>query len=232
MDMIDWAKIDSVFLDLDGTLLDLHFDNYFWTDFIPRQYANKHRIALDGARSTLFARMHALRGTLEWYCVDFWTNELGLDIAGLKAELRHLIQIRPGARDFLTALHTDTRRVVLVTNAHPASIDLKMNQTGLEPMFDRIVSSHTLGYPKECATFWTHLQAIEPFAGDRTLFIDDNLAVLRAAGAYGIGHLLAVIHPDSTGGPVDPEEFSGLYAFEELNGFSTTRETTSLAGAT
>ena len=147
MAVIDWTQIDSVFLDLDGTLLDLHFDNYFWTDFIPRQYANKHRIALDGARSTLFARMHALRGTLEWYCVDFWTHELGLDIAGLKAELRHLIQIRPGAWDFLTALHTDTRRVVLVTNAHPASIDLKMNQTGLEPMFDRIVSSHTLGYP-------------------------------------------------------------------------------------
>jgi len=56
--------------------------------------------------------------------------------------------------------------------------------------------------------------------------------VLRAAGAYGIGHLLAVIHPDSTGGPIDPEEFSGLHAFEELNGFSTTRETATLAGAT
>ena len=26
--MINWQQIDTVFLDMDGTLLDLHFDNY------------------------------------------------------------------------------------------------------------------------------------------------------------------------------------------------------------
>ncbi|MBP80692.1 MAG: haloacid dehalogenase [Acidiferrobacteraceae bacterium] len=217
--MIDWTQIDSVFLDLDGTLLDLHFDNHFWTEFIPQRYASERQIGLEEARDTLFSRMRSLRGKLDWYCVDFWTRETGLDIVSLKVELRHLIRTRPGARDFLAALQTDHRRVVLVTNASPATIDLKMDQTGIRPMFDRIVSSHTLGYPKEHPMFWTDLQEIESFLPSRTLLIDDNLTVLRAAGKYGIAHLLAVVAPDSTRPTADPEEFTGLHAFEDISSF-------------
>ena len=42
--MIDWDSIDTVLLDMDGTLLDLHFDNYFWTEHLPDIYSRKHQL--------------------------------------------------------------------------------------------------------------------------------------------------------------------------------------------
>lgn len=217
--MVDWNQIESVFLDLDGTLLDLRFDNHFWVEFIPAHYAQHHQLVPEKARAEVLARMKALRGTLDWYCTDFWSRELQLDIIALKAAKRHLIQTRPGAEDFLAALHGGPRRVVLVTNAHPETIDLKMDQTGIASLFDRIISSHDLGYPKEHDRFWRLLQETEPFAPEKTLFIDDNLDVLRSAAAYGISHLLAVPRPDSTREAMDTEEFRGLGAFDDILGF-------------
>ena len=217
--MVDWNHIKSVFLDLDGTLLDLRFDNHFWVEFIPEHYAQHHQLAPGKARAEVFARMKQLRGTLDWYCTDFWSRELKLDIIALKAAKRHLIQTRPGAEDFLTALQGGPRRVVLVTNAHPETIDLKMDQTGIAPLFDRIISSHDLGYPKEHDEFWKLLHKTEPFVPEKTLFIDDNLDVLRSAAAHGISHLLAVPRPDSTREAVDTEEFRGLGAFDDILGF-------------
>jgi len=217
--MIDWNQIESVFLDLDGTLLDLRFDNHFWVEFIPDHYAQHHGLVPQTAREGILARMKELHGTLDWYCTDFWSRELQLDIIALKAAKRHLIQTRPGAEDFLAALHGGPRRVVLVTNAHPETIDLKMDQTGIASLFDRIISSHDLGYPKEHDRFWGLLQETEPFAPEKTLFIDDNLDVLRSAAAYGISHLLAVPRPDSTREAMDTEEFRGLGAFDDILGF-------------
>tara|TARA_Y100001934_G_C12185519_1_gene693744 strand:- start:334 stop:1017 length:684 start_codon:yes stop_codon:yes gene_type:complete len=217
--MVDWNHIESIFLDLDGTLLDLRFDNYFWVEFIPEHYAQHNQLVPEKARAEILARMRALRGTLDWYCTDFWSRELELDIIALKTAKRHLIRTRPGAKDFLAALHGGPRRVVLVTNAHPETIDLKMDQTGIAPLFDRIISSHDLGYPKEHDRFWDLLQKTEPFVPEKTLFIDDNLDVLRAAAAYGISHLLGVLLPDSTREPIDTEEFRGLGAFDDILGF-------------
>ena len=217
--MVDWNHIESVFLDLDGTLLDLRFDNHFWVEFIPEHYAQHHQLAPEKARAEVLARMKQLRGTLDWYCTDFWSRELKLDIIALKAAKRHLIQTRPGAEDFLTALQGGPRRVVLVTNAHPETIDLKMDQTGIAPLFDRIISSHDLGYPKEHDEFWKLLHKTEPFVPEKTLFIDDNLDVLRSAAAHGISHLLAVPCPDSTRKAMDTEEFRGLGAFDDILGF-------------
>ena len=217
--MVDWNHIESVFLDLDGTLLDLRFDNHFWVEFIPEHYAQHHQLAPEKARAEVFARMKQLRGTLDWYCTDFWSRELNLDIIALKATKRHLIQTRPGAEDFLTTLQGGPRRVVLVTNAHPETIDLKMDQTGIATLFDRIISSHDLGYPKEHDEFWKLLQKTEPFSAEKTLFIDDNLDVLRSAAAYGISHLLAIPCPDSTREAMDTEEFRGLGAFDDILGF-------------
>ena len=32
---LDWTSIDTVLLDMDGTLLDLRFDNWFWQEHVP-----------------------------------------------------------------------------------------------------------------------------------------------------------------------------------------------------
>lgn len=214
--MIDWSRIDSVFLDMDGTLLDLHFDNHFWLEHVPRRYAEARGLDLDQARAELLDRYRSLEGTLEWYCVDHWSRELGLDIALLKAEVDHLIAVHPHVTDFLEALAAVGKGRVLVTNAHQKALALKMDRTRLAGHFDRIICAHDLGLPKEDPGFWHRVHAILPFDPARTLFVDDSLSVLRAARDYGFAQLIAVLEPDSQAPRRYVDEFPAIANFAEL----------------
>ena len=161
--MLDWSEIDSVFLDMDGTLLDLHFDNHFWLDHVPRRYAEKNGLTKEQALDELIPRFRSIEGTINWYCVDYWTHELGLDIALLKEEVQHLFQVQPYVTDFLERLAQQGKRRVLVTNAHQKSLALKMKNTPLAGLLDKIISAHELGLPKEEVSFWEKLAAIEKY---------------------------------------------------------------------
>ena len=212
----DWATIDSVFLDMDGTLLDLHFDNHFWQVFVPQRYAEKHGLSREQALAALMPRYQAVEGTMDWYCVDYWSRELGLDIALLKEEVDHLIAVHPHVPEFLRALRDGGKRVVLVTNAHQKSLNLKMERTRLAGHFDRIICSHDYRRPKEDPVFWGLMRADEPFDPGRTLLIDDSLSVLRSARGYGIRHLLAVYRPDTRAPVREITGFAAIHHFREL----------------
>lgn len=211
-----WADIDTVLLDMDGTLLDLRFDNYFWLELIPQRYAQLRRLSLEEARAVLTPKFAAHQGTLNWYCTDFWSRELDLDIAQLKREVGHQVRFLDGALEFLTTLRVWGKQLVLVTNAHRDSLDVKAGRTELSSYFDRVTSSHDYGAPKEDAHFWTTLSYELPFDRRRTLFVDDSLAVLRAARSHGIEHLVAITHPDSTLPPRAVAEFSAVRGVVEL----------------
>ncbi|KFX71251.1 haloacid dehalogenase [Pseudomonas taeanensis MS-3] len=216
MQALPWSEIDTVLLDMDGTLLDLHFDNHFWLEHLPQRYAEHHGIsrALADAELLPLFRQHA--GQLNWYCTDFWSRELKLSIPDLKREVAELIALRPDADTFLAAIRAAGKRVVLITNAHRDSLSLKLERIELAPYFDRLISSHDYGFAKEHQQFWFALQQDLAFDPARSLFIDDSLPVLRSARTYGIGHLLAVREPDSRQGPKDTEEFAAVEDYREL----------------
>ncbi len=50
---VDWSQVDTVLLDMDGTLLDLHFDNRFWNEHLPRCYAQARGLDEAAARAEL-----------------------------------------------------------------------------------------------------------------------------------------------------------------------------------
>lgn len=216
MPVLAWPDIDTVLLDMDGTLLDLHFDNHFWLHHLPRRYAEVHGVSLAMAEMELQPLFQTHAGQLNWYCLDFWSQELNLPILELKHEIAHLIALRPHADTFLAAVKAAGKRLVLITNAHRDSLSLKLERIALAPWFDRLITSHDYGYPKEAAAFWDALQADLGLDPARALFIDDTLPILRSARAYGIGHLLAVSEPDSRKGPKDTEEFDAVDDFREL----------------
>lgn len=195
--MIDWQAIDTVMLDMDGTLLDLHFDNYFWTQHLPERYAQIHGRPFDLVREQLESQIAAEQGRLQWYCLEFWSQTLDLDIRALKEEIQHKIQVRPHVEDFLNRLRATGKQAILVTNAHPQSMSLKFEVTSIDQWLDLIISSHEFQHPKEAQEFWHSLAQRVEFDPARTLFVDDTLRVLDSARDYGIGHLLAIHQPDS-----------------------------------
>jgi putative hydrolase of the HAD superfamily len=214
--MIDWKKIDTVLLDMDGTLLDLNFDNHFWKEFVPLKFAEQHGISLGAAKQQLEPQFKSMEGKLEWYCLDYWSRALQLDIAGLKVEISGLIAVLPHVAEFLEKLQQSPKKVVLVTNAHRDSLGLKMEKTCLQPFFDRIISSHDLGLPKEHAGFWPLLQQQQPFAKQSTLLIDDSLVVLNSARLFGIAHLISVSKPDSKQPKKQVADYPAIEDFREL----------------
>jgi putative hydrolase of the HAD superfamily len=194
---VDWSAIDTVLLDMDGTLLDLRFDNWFWEELIPHRYAAAHGLAVTQAQALLPPKFAAVKGTLQWYCIEYWSRQLGLDIARIKRETQNRVSFLPGAEEFLSSLKRRGKRCVLVTNAHPVTLDLKDQRVALRRYFDAVYSSHTFERPKEDAAFWRRLAAEERFVPQRTLFVDDSVSVLNAAREFGIGWLRAVRRPDS-----------------------------------
>ena len=214
--MLDWQEIDTVLLDMDGTLLDLNFDNHFWQEFVPLRFAELHSLELVEAKRQLAPRFKAMEGKLEWYCLDYWSSELNLNIAGLKQELAGLIAVHPHVTDFLDAVRTRGKHLLLVTNAHRDSLSLKMEKTCLHQFFDEIISSHDFGFAKEQQDFWQILQDRHLFEKSRTLLVDDSLAVLRSAEAFGIAHLVSISKPDSQRPIRQVEDFPAVEDFRAL----------------
>lgn len=212
----NWQQIDTVLLDMDGTLLDLHFDNYFWQFYVPQCYAKLQSISEAEALTELNKSFISLRGTLNWYCLDFWSELTGLPILKLKQEVAHKIAIRPQVLEFLTELRRLNKRTVIVTNAHRDSVNLKIARTGLDKYVDRIISSHDYQQPKETAEFWQALQQDEPFNKARTLFIDDSQAVLASAASWGVEWLVSINNPDSQMPAQISEHFFGINEFEQI----------------
>ncbi len=214
--MLDWSRIDTVLLDMDGTLLDLHFDNHFWLEHLPKRWSEITGIDEAEARATLKAEYAVLQGKIEWYCLDYWTKRLQLPITALKREIIEKIAMRADTPAFLDALKQSGRRIVLVTNAHPDSLSLKVERTPLSQYFDELISTHEFGVTKEQQELWQRLQQRLGFDPARTLFVDDSLPILAAARQYGIGQLLAVANPDSQQPARDIDEFVAVSDYRPL----------------
>jgi len=194
---IDWRSYETILLDMDGTVLDLAYDNYFWRELVPRCLARARQITREQAKHELYASYTSKEGSLDWYCLDYWSAELGLDIRQLKSASSQRICFLPGARACLTALSMHSSRVILVTNAHGHTLKIKKGVAGLEPYFHDFVTAHDFGYPKEHAEFWPALRAHLDFDPASTLFVDDSIPVLDAAVRFGINGVVAVTRPDT-----------------------------------
>ena len=212
----DWKNIDTVLLDMDGTLLDKHFDDHFWEEYVPMQYALKNGISEAEAREDLMPRYRSQEETLDWADLDFWTEQLGLDIPRLKRQVQHLISIHPNVVRFLNGVRAANKKIYLVTNAHSKTLELKMERTSLTEMFDGIVTSHEMGMPKEDPAFWQALSGVVPFEPLRTLLGEDTEAVLRSASLYGIRYLVFVSGASSSKAPEPSKNYLSVRDFGEI----------------
>lgn len=212
----DWTRVRHVLLDMDGTLLDLAFDNFIWRQLIPERYAARRGLDLEQARAELDPHFMAVAHTLPWYDTDHWSRVTGLDVAALHREFQHRITILDGSLVFLDAARASGRKLWITTNAHPDSWRPKLEQTGIAPYFEHIVSSHDMQAPKEDERYWQRLRERHAFDPAHALFADDSRPVLESARRFGIAQIVAMNHPDTTQPPRHFEDFYSVARLDEL----------------
>ena len=193
----DWSAIDTILLDLDGTLLDQAYDNHIWGELVPQRFAAAKGMHLAAARQEIARRYAEHHGTILGYCIDFWSRELGVDIAALHRERMAESEWLPGAREFLQRMRAAGKRLILLTNSHPSALAVKNEQTRVLDYLDASATSHDFGFPKEDARFWPAAGARFGYDPARSLFADDNPHVLSAARAAGIRWVYGIRHWDT-----------------------------------
>ncbi|MBF0434636.1 MAG: GMP/IMP nucleotidase [Magnetococcales bacterium] len=213
---LPWQRIETILLDMDGTLLDLHFDNVFFRETVPQAYAEKNAISFAAAQAEILASYRSWEGTLAWYDLDHWSGTLGMDVPHLKERVAHLISFRPHVVPFLDKLKQQHRSVTLVTNAHPYAVALKFKKTGLNDWINTVYCSHDLGHPKETPGFWQALQRATGYNPETTLLADDVESVLEMAQEQGIAHLIHMAAPSSQLPPRFSQRFVSIVDFREI----------------
>lgn len=213
---VEWSKIDTVLLDMDGTILDLHFDNYFWLDFLPKVYAEKNNLSVEESKAFLKSSYGSIEGKLQWYCLDFWSEKLAIDIPELKMSIKHRVAFREGALAFLQFLEDLGKTVYLVTNAHRKTLEIKLLNANFHEYFKDLSSSHDFGYPKEEQEYWHALIEKYNFDKSRTLFVDDSVRILKSAQDFGIGRILGISQPDSSKEPQDCSPFEAISDYRKF----------------
>ncbi len=224
--LLDWRGIDTVLLDMDGTLLDRHFDDHFWLEHVPKRWSAQFKVPLHQAREQLHALFRSQERTLNWTDLDYWSDRLGLDIPQLKLEVEHLIAVHPGVIEFLTWAQQQGKALWLVTNAHSKTLEIKLKKTRIGVWFDGIISAHQVGLPKEDQRFWEALQHFVPYDPVRTLLGEDSEANLQTAQLYGIRNLIYVSRPSSALTPQPSRRYGSIDYFTQLipvSGGSTVR---------
>ena len=213
---IDWSRIDDVLLDMDGTLLDRHFDNFFFEEELPRRYAAKHALAFEEARDRLMSMYRSVEGELAWTDLHYWTERVEIDVVAMHHELDHMIGFLPDAEAFLLALRRLGKRVTILTNAHRAGVDVKTAKTGLDRHVDRIVDAFEVGWLKMRFEYWPACRQLVGFDPKRALYIDDDEQCLAAAEHFGIDRIFHRSKSSSQVSAVPSARFASIENFQAI----------------
>ena len=206
----------TLMLDMDGTILDLAYDSHIWLRLIPNIYAENMNISIDDASSILQKKVLKMENSLKWYCIDHWSELLDIDILRVHESEKDEIRYLPGAESFLKKVSKSEIRTILVTNSHRDTLNLKIKETGLDKYFNGIYISHDFDAPKENQLFWKRFQSVENFVKNKTIFVDDNVNVLKSAEKFGLGSLIQILYPDTSSAEIKRSQFKGIRDLTEL----------------
>jgi len=138
------VNIRVVSFDMDGTITDLSFVDSVWLEGIPRLYAVKNGVSFEDARTYVKREYEKVgRERLEWYDLNYWTENFGLAISPVDvlSYFQHRIKLFPEVNEVLEELKDKGFRLIVVTNARREFVNLELKKTKIGHYFERVFSS-------------------------------------------------------------------------------------------
>ena len=188
-----FKDIECLLVDMDGVILDNAYDNDFWQNQIPEVIADSKGIAFDDAKRLAIQIFNYKKNTKDWYDVDYWSNMLNIDIEAQKRSEKSFsrISLYDGVIDTLSVLKNKTK-MILITNAHRKTLNIKLEKYNLTPYFDEMVCAHELNYVKEDIQLWYMLRSKYRLDYEKTLLVEDTINNINVGLSAGISGAIYV----------------------------------------
>jgi|TARA_B110000014_G_C20049531_1_gene545880 putative hydrolase of the HAD superfamily len=188
-----FKDIECLLIDMDGVILDNAYDNDFWQNQIPEVIADSKGIAFDDAKRLAIQIFNYKKNTKDWYDVDYWSNMLNIDIEAQKRSEKSFsrISLYDGVIDTLSVLKNKTK-MILITNAHRKTLNIKLEKYNLTPYFDEMVCAHELNYVKEDIQLWYMLRSKYRLDYEKTLLVEDTINNINVGLSAGISGAIYV----------------------------------------
>jgi len=188
-----FKDIECLLIDMDGVILDNAYDNDFWQNQIPEVIADNKGIAFDDAKRLAIQIFNYKKNTKDWYDVDYWSNMLDIDIEAQKRSEKSFsrISLYDGVIDTLSVLKNKTK-MILITNAHRKTLNIKLEKYNLTPYFDEMVCAHELHYVKEDIQLWYMLRSKYRLDYEKTLLVEDTINNINVGLSAGISGAIYV----------------------------------------
>jgi putative hydrolase of the HAD superfamily len=179
--------IDCMLVDMDGVILDNTYDNNFWQNQIPGVISKNKNISFEDAKRLAVQIFNYKKNTKDWYDVDYWSNMLNVDIEAEKRSSISFdrIQLYEGVTKTLNKLK-DNFRLILITNAHRKTLNIKLEKYDLSPYFENMICAHELHYVKENIQLWYMLKSRFKLDYTKTLLIEDTINNIKVGLSAGI----------------------------------------------
>jgi putative hydrolase of the HAD superfamily len=188
-----FKDIECLLIDMDGVILDNAYDNDFWQNQIPEVIADSKGIAFDDAKRLAIQIFNYKKNTKDWYDVDYWSNMLDIDIEAQKRSEKSFsrISLYDGVIDTLSVLKNKTK-MILITNAHRKTLNIKLEKYNLTSYFDEMVCAHELNYVKEDIQLWYMLRSKYRLDYEKTLLVEDTINNINVGLSAGISGAIYV----------------------------------------
>lgn len=128
--------------DMDGTIVDMNFDYILWFEELPKLYAERHNLSFEKAKMICREEYNKVGDEdLRWYDVKYWLENFDLkkDFLQLMTNLKHHIKLYPEVKSVVKEL-SEKHKLIIISNAPRAFLDLKLEVESIKDHFDRIFS--------------------------------------------------------------------------------------------
>ena len=138
-------KVRFVSLDLDGTIVNRDYVDYFWLELVPTLYSERHGLNLEDAKREVQRQYDEIGPKdLRWYNPEYWFQRFGLDSGMLSwalEEAGRFVKPYRDALEFIEAVKGEVQ-LVLSTSASCEFIKLVFARVPeLEQAFAHVFSS-------------------------------------------------------------------------------------------